>query len=589
MQALLPHQPHLLVLDNFEQVIAAAPNLVELLAVCPQLKMLVTSREVLRVQSERQFVVQPLALPDPELPDDETLAHFGAVALFLERARDVRPELELNADTAPLMLEICRRLDGLPLAIELAAARLNVLSLPQLLRRLDHPLQLLTGGPRDLPARQQTLRRTIDWSYGLLSEFEQRLLRLLSVFEGGCTLEAAEDAFSAFTDDGERADVLDAMTSLLDKHLVHYGERARGAPRFLMHETLREYGREALKATGEVEKARQAHAEYYLGQARALLETARAVALLADLEWEYANVRAALHWALERPASEVTVGLERALFGFLQGHKRLGPGRTLVESSQASRQATLLPPPSGALVAAPTPPAEPERYQPESTSDTQLFARSLYLLGIIAWIIGDFAMARLYTEQGLARARTLHDRVIHAYLLDLLGQIALDLGDDHQARTLLEEGLAVHRQAGDTLGSLNALFFLERTLSTLDDMSTARTYAEEHLALARAIGFQIGAIGALIFLGRLALEEGNTSAARALLRGRHVPPLRDRRGSTARRRHQPARYRRHAGQDRARGGCCTALGRRQLFLHAHSRRAGAVGAVACRYARGVRG
>jgi predicted ATPase len=302
LQAALREKHHLLVLDNFEQVVTAAPSLVNLLAACPHLKMLVTSREVLRVRGEREFVVQPLALPDPKpLPDDETLAHYGAVALFLERAREVQPTFELTALTAPLITDICRRLDGLPLALELAAARLKVLSLPAPLERLSHRLHLLTGGPRDLTARQQTLRQTIAWSYDLLSHGEQRLFRLLSVFVNGCTLEAAEAVYSTLG--GERAQVLDEVTSLLDKHLLYQGDHP---PRLLLHETIREYGLEALVATQELEMARQVHAEYYLGLAGAHLEGVELAAWLEQLECEYANLRAALQWALERPASEVS-------------------------------------------------------------------------------------------------------------------------------------------------------------------------------------------------------------------------------------------------------------------------------------------
>src|SRR6266487_4210163 len=213
LQAALFEQHLMLVLDNFEQVVTAAPSLVDLLAACPHLKLLVTSREVLHVRGEREFVVQPLALPDPQhLPDEETLAHYGAVALFLERAREVQPALQLTAVTAPLITEICRRLDGLPLAIELAAARLKFLQLQELLERLEHRLAVLTGGPRDLPARQHTLRDTIAWSNDLLSVDAQQLFRRLAVFVGGFTLEAVETVNGALG--GERAQVLDGVTSL---------------------------------------------------------------------------------------------------------------------------------------------------------------------------------------------------------------------------------------------------------------------------------------------------------------------------------------------------------------------------------------
>jgi predicted ATPase len=276
LQAELREQHRLLVLDNFEQVVAAAPSLLELLATCPHLKLLVTSRETMRVRGEREFVIQPLALPDPQhLPGDETLANYGAVALFLERAREVQPTLQLTAITAPLITEICRRLDGLPLALELAAARLKLLPLQALLERLEHRLAVLTSGPRDLPARQHTLRSTLTWSYDLLPVEEQRLFRVLSVFVGGCDFSAVEALYT--TRGGERTQVLDGVTSLLDKHLLRKAEQGSDAPRLLLHETIREYGLEALVANQELEAARSAHAEYYLRlaeEAEAHLESA---------------------------------------------------------------------------------------------------------------------------------------------------------------------------------------------------------------------------------------------------------------------------------------------------------------------------
>jgi predicted ATPase/DNA-binding CsgD family transcriptional regulator len=530
LQAVLREKHHLLVLDNFEHVIAAAPSLVNLLAACPHLKMLVTSREVLRVRGEREFVVQPLALPDPKhLPDDETLAHYGAVALFLERAREVQPTFELTALTAPLITDICRCLDGLPLALELAAARLKVLSLQALLERLEHRLQILTGGPRDLPARQQTLRQTIAWSYDLLSHGEQRLFRLLSVFVNGCTLEAAEAVYSTL--EGERAQVLDEVTSLLDKHLLHQGEQGDHTPRLLLHETIREYGLEALVANQELEMARQVHAEYYLGlaeEAEAHLEGAKQAVWLERLEREYANLRAALQWALERHAGEVALRLGSALFHFWEGHRHLSEGRTFLERALASSQDVPAQVRARALFTTGILALEQGDHErgavlgleavalQRELGDAYHLARSLYLLGVIAWVTSDFAMARLYAEEGLARARVLDEKAILAYLLDLLGQIALDQGEDTRARTLLEEGLTLHQETGDTRGRLNALFFLERVFSALGEVTRARACAEEQLALSKAIGFQLGIASALNFLGRLALEEGNVATASGL-------------------------------------------------------------------------
>jgi predicted ATPase/DNA-binding CsgD family transcriptional regulator len=527
LQAVLLEKHHLLVLDNFEQVIAAAPSLVNLLAACPHLKLLVTSREVLRVRGEREFVVQPLALPDPKhLPDDKTLIHYGAVALFLERAREIQPTFELTALTAPLIAEICRRLDGLPLALELAAARLKVLPLQTLLERLEHRLHILTGGPRDLPARQQTLRQTIAWSYDLLSNAERRLFRLLSVFVNGCTLEAAEAVYSTLG--GERAQVLDEVTSLLDKHLLYQGKQSDHTPRLLLHETLREYGLEALVATQELEMARQVHAQYYLGLAEALIEGNELVVLLEQLEREYANLHAALQWALERPASKMALRLESTLLHFWERYQRLGEGRTFLERARACSQDVPVQVrararfTTGALALeqgdherGAVPGLEAVALQRE-LGEARYLARSLYLLGVFAWIISDFAMARSYAEEGLARARDSDEKVTLAYLIDLLGQVALDQGEDFRARTLLEEGLMLHREAGDLLGSLNALFFLERVLSTLGEVTQAQACAEEHLALSKAIGFQSGIVGTLTFLGRLALEEGNAATASGL-------------------------------------------------------------------------
>lgn len=530
LQAELRAQRLLLVLDNFEAVVAAAPSLLELLAACPHLKLLVTSRAALRVRGEREFVVQPLALPDPKhLPGSETLAHYGAVALFLERAQEVQPTLQLTAVTAPLIAEICRRLDGLPLALELAAARLKVLPLHTLLERLEHRLQVLTDGPRDLPMRQQTLRQTIAWSYDLLSPEEQRLFRLLAVFVEGCDLAAVETVYSALG--GEREHVLDGVTSLLDKHLLHQHQDAQDddAVRLLMHGTIREYGLEALAATQELEAAQQGHAEYYLQlaeEAETYLEGAEQAVWQARLDREYANLRAALQWALERQAGEVALRLGNALFHFWEVNRHLREGRIFLEHalaiSQEDIRADLR---AKALFAAGILELEQGNYERGSAlgreavalqrelGDAYQLASSLYLLAVIAWVTGDLATAHSYAEEALATARSLEERVIRAYLLDLLGQIALDQSEDTRARALLEEGLLLHQEAGDTRGSLGALYFLERLHLAQGELARARAYGEEQLALSRAIGFQISAAGALSFLGRVALEEGNVTTA----------------------------------------------------------------------------
>lgn len=527
LHTVLREKKHLLVLDNFEHVVTAGPSLSDLLAGCPHLKLLVTSREVLHVRGEREFVVQPLPLPDPHhLPNEETLSRYGAVALFLERAHEVQPTLALTATTAPLIAQICQRLDGLPLALELAAARLKVLSLGALRERLEHRLQVLTGGPRDLPARQQTLRQTIAWSYDLLAAEEQRLFRLLCVFVGGCTLAGAEAMYGAVG--GERAHVLDGVTSLLDKHVLDRREQGDGAVRLLMHETIREYGLEALTASQELAAARQAHAEYYLGLTVTHFESGELVAWLGLLDREYANLHTALQWALERPASEIALRLQSALLHFWQGHRRLGESGTDLTRSATGSTSNPTRVPTGKRFTPAAMAHEQSDVEHDAALGHEMFtlqheqrdaphlARSLYLLGAFAWLIGDFAMADSYAEAGLVRARGTEDTITRAYLLDLLGQVALDQGEDRRARTLLEAGLVLHREAGDTLGSLGAYFFLERMLLAQGEVAHARTYAEEHLALAKAIDFRSGTAGALTFLGRLALEEGNAALAHEL-------------------------------------------------------------------------
>ena len=264
----------LLLLDNFEQVVAAAPVVAELLVGCPKLKVLVTSREVLRLSGEHEFPVPPLALPDLQrLPALEPLSQYAAVALFIQRALAVKPDFTVTNANAPAVAEICVRLDGLPLAIELAAARIRLLTPQAMLARLESRLQLLTGGARDVPTRQQTLRGTIAWSYDLLDEGERALFRRLAVFAGGCTLEAAEavcqSARDPLTGAGQAlaVEVLDGLESLVGKSLMRPQEAPGGESRFTMLETIREYALEKLGESGETAAVGRQHAVYYLGLA----------------------------------------------------------------------------------------------------------------------------------------------------------------------------------------------------------------------------------------------------------------------------------------------------------------------------------
>src|SRR5437588_2291804 len=256
----------LLLLDNFEQVVGAAGQVADLLATCPQLKVIVTSRVVLHVQAEQEFFVPSLSLPDPNnLPDLVTLSQYESVALFIRRAQSVRPDFAVTNANAPAVAEICVRLDGLPLAIELAAAQLRALSPQALLRHLEQRLKLLTGGARDAPSRQRTLRATIDWSYALLDEAEQRLFSRLSVFAGGWDLEAAEGVCDF--DGALGIEVLDGITALLDKSLIREEHDRRGEVRYSMLESIHEYAREKLEGSGQAQAVQHRHAEYFIALA----------------------------------------------------------------------------------------------------------------------------------------------------------------------------------------------------------------------------------------------------------------------------------------------------------------------------------
>ncbi|MGH2530939.1 MAG: ATP-binding protein [Thermomicrobiales bacterium] len=347
----------LLLLDNFEHVEDAAPLIAELLVACPRIRALVTSRAPLRVSGEHEYPVPPLRVPEtPVRPAVADLARTEAVTLFCQRARAVRPDFVLHEANAAVVAEICRRLDGLPLAIELAAVHIKVLSPRDLLTRLTNRLQILVGGSRDLPARLQTMRDAIAWSYDLLSPEEQALFRRLSIFVGGCTLDAAKwvmaeggkrkaDATEAEgrgrkaeSDDGSAAvrrppsasDVLDGIASLVDKSLLRRTDQDEGEPRFEMLETIREYGVDQLAASGEETTARARHTAWYLAlaeRAEPELTGPEQISWLERLECEHANLRGALAWLSEGERAEQALRLAGALSHFWAVHGHWAEGR----------------------------------------------------------------------------------------------------------------------------------------------------------------------------------------------------------------------------------------------------------------------
>ncbi|MDQ5852217.1 MAG: adenylate/guanylate cyclase domain-containing protein, partial [Chloroflexota bacterium] len=339
LQRFLREKHLLLLLDNFEQVLPAAPLVAALLAAAPRLKVLVTSRSILGLYGEHDFLVPPLMLPDPQrLPPLERLSQYEAVRLFIERAQAARADFTVTNENAPAVAEICARLDGLPLAIELAAARIRLFPPQALLQRMSSRLQLLTGGGRNLPARHQTLRATIEWSYSLLDQGEQALFARLGVFAGGCTLEAVE---AVCNPEGDLAvDMLEGVASLVDKSLLRQVEGPEGEPRFVMLETIHEYARERLAARGDGEAVRQRHAAYCLHLAEeaapAVSET-HEVTWLNRLEAEHDNLRAALAWSLGS-TGDVALGmrLAAALADFWDSRMHMTEGRRWAAAALAA-------------------------------------------------------------------------------------------------------------------------------------------------------------------------------------------------------------------------------------------------------------
>jgi predicted ATPase/DNA-binding CsgD family transcriptional regulator len=544
LKASLWEQHLLLVLDNFEQLAAAAPLLIDVLIACPRLKLLVTSREVLHVRGERVFAVPPLALPDPKhLPNCETLSRYGAVTLFLERAQEVQPAFALTAETAPLIAEICVRLDGLPLAIELAAARLKVLSLPALLERLEHRLAVLTGGPRDVPARQQTLRNTIAWSYELLSEEEQHRFRLCSVFVGGGTLEAMEAIYGAFG--GESTQVLDGVASLLDKHLLFQtGQDSlrQDNRRLLMLETIREYGLEALAESQEMEAVRQAHTAYYLRlaeEAEPHLFGAEQGRWFDRIEQEHDNLRAALGWAVEEAEGgelvqkrETALRLAGALIRFWAVRGSLSEGlawleRALVATSNVPAPTRIRALSGTAWLAFFL--GDGERAEglceeclqvyraARETREAHDLAASLLWLGWLPLRHGKDDQVRFLLEEGRALARDEGDTRNLAYLLHFLGMAAIGRQNYAEARSLLEESQRYYREMENQEDLVWSFLYLGQVCFAQGDVVRADALVEEGLEQARATHYQIGVACSLYLLGRFALAQDDATKAQSWL------------------------------------------------------------------------
>jgi predicted ATPase len=526
----------LLCLDNFEQLLEASPRLSNLLARCPYLTMLVTSRAVLRVQGEHEFPVPPLAVPDlTQLPPTASLPDYAAVALFLERAQAVQPTFQLTSANARPLAEICVRLDGLPLAIELAAARIKLLSPQALLARLSQRFAVLTSGARDAPARQQTLHNTIAWSYQLLDATEQRLFRRLSVFVGGCMLEAVEAVCAAL--DGEETGVVDGVSSLLDKSLLKRIEPERQESRLVMLETIREYGWEALAASGELEASRQAHAHYYLQlaeEAERELRGVQAAVALERLEREHDNLQAVMQWFLERGELghniELALRLGGALWRFWNVHGHWSEGRAFLERALAESKGVAVPVQVKALRAAAkladnqgdTDRAE-ALYEERlalcrGLGDTGGMALSLRILGTIAYGKGNLGVAYSRTEEALALYREVGDKEGIAQSLAEIAHVLREQGEYARAIALHEEALALFREAENMVSTAKSpICVAEMLFFSQGDPARVRTLLEEGLALSRELGYKASIAWSFALLGRLALSEGDEALARSLV------------------------------------------------------------------------
>lgn len=521
----------LFVLDNFEQVAGAASVVGELLSTCGTLSALVTSRQRLHIYGERVFPVTPLQLPqDDDASSPSVLMQNEAVRLFVERAADIDPRFVLTAGNVPVVAEICRRLDGLPLALELAAARVAVLSLPELLARLERRLPLLTGGPGDVPGRQQTLRRTIDWSYNLLDAASRELFRRLAVFARGCTLAAVEEVCYP-TGDPSADEALERLSELVEHSLLRRDD-ACDEPRFLMLETIREYALEQLSAAGEVEDLRARQAAYYLTFAETgsvELWGPEEARWFEGLEREHDNLRLALRYFLKQGRTEEGLRLAAALSRFwrVRGHLMEGRHhlRTFLSISQAGARSAVrtqalngagwLVRDLGDLSGAGALFQEGLTLARE-TGDRRGIAEALLGLGFIARYEGAYAAARARYEESLETFRGLANRAGTAAALGNLGLVARDEANYARARELLEASLTVAREIEDTLGVAWAVTNLGLVSRYEADHAKARRLHEEALRLYRELGDSQNIAYSLNNLGLVALDEKDLGAARPL-------------------------------------------------------------------------
>jgi predicted ATPase/tetratricopeptide (TPR) repeat protein len=547
LEAYLRPRRLLLAVDNFEQVIGAAALLAGLLAAAPGLVVLVTSRAVLRLSGEHEFIVPPLPVPPAgAVPDLEELRGYAAVALFTERAHAADPGFELTSGNAGAVAEICRRLDGLPLAVELAAARVRLLPPAALAARLDHRFSLLTGGARDLPERQQTLRNTLEWSFGLLPAGEQALLARLGVFAGSFGLDAAEAVGAGSAGQGQAGGagpVMDTLGALVDSSLVR-PDTGSAMPRFALLETIREYALDRLRDSGEWTGAHDRHAAYFLALAEpsdADLTGAGQLAWLDRLETEHDNLWAAMSWLVDHGPLEQAVHLIVVTWRFwwLHGHaaELARPSDDFVAGSKdmPPYQHAMALTQAGFIILANGDPARArqlfEQALPLFRQDNDRLAASvtmnalvLAVLGYLAALRRDYAAASRLLDQGQALLRELRDddlagydrlqqQVTVAFVTNALGQVRLGQGDNDAAAQLFTDGLAVARRAQDWNPLLVSLYDLALARQAQGDLAAAAGHLQEGLALADQAGDETSAAYYLEVLAGIAGQQDNPQRA----------------------------------------------------------------------------
>jgi predicted ATPase/DNA-binding CsgD family transcriptional regulator len=523
--ALRPKQL-LLVLDNCEHLLAACVPLIDtLLRTCPWVRVLVTSREALTITGESTWLVLPLRVPDTyQPPTIEGLLTYEAIQLFVERARAVLPSFTLAPENASAVVQVCRRLDGIPLAIELAAARIRALSVEQIVARLDDAYRLLTGGSRSALPRQQTLQSAMDWSHDLLSAHEQAVFRRLSVFAGSFSLEAAESICTG--EPGEAHDVLDVLSSLIAKSLVVV-EQQSGEARYRLLETIRQYGQTKLHEVAETAMVRRSHRNWYAHlamQAESEMLESRQKSVFDRLEAECDNLRGAIEWSLEQREAEVAAQISARVSRFWIFRGRMSEGRRWLERAlsgfsepNAVRAKALN---VAAILASLQDDSETARRLAEESlelsrelAEKQQTGYALYILGRLARIEGNYVDAATSYEESLSLFCELKLKHDIALVLSDLGLTVLFLGEYERATALCEESLALSRELGDLRGIASWLANLSMILLARGDDQRARTLCEESLAIRKTLGYKGGCAHTLAILGRIALGQGDLGRA----------------------------------------------------------------------------